>query len=208
MASTAGAGSCCSTAQTGPLRAELAMACRTQANENLCGTAGWPRRGRFELGWEAARTCSTFSRKGRGACTGEPTSGFAILTISLHFAVVADRAGAGAAPRADRCALGNSPPEGEYSGDTRSSRRPGPPANHCTTSRRFGALARPTTFFGIGTGMPGLFTLTEPKVLGGGWWPTVRPPGEDRLRDRAVDALGAVDHLGERRRCLSRRILR
>src|SRR5580704_10660132 len=90
MASTAGAGSRCFTAQTGLLRAEVATAWRTQANENLCGTAGWPRRGRFELGWEGARTCSRFSRKGRGACTGEFTSGFVIPTMSLLYAAVAD----------------------------------------------------------------------------------------------------------------------
>jgi hypothetical protein len=75
-------------------------ACRTQANEKLCDIADSRRRGRFELGWEAARTCSTISRKGRGACTGEPTFGFAVLMILPRDAAVADVVGAGA--REDR----------------------------------------------------------------------------------------------------------
>jgi hypothetical protein len=100
MASTAGAGSRCFTAQAGLLRAEVATACRTQANEKLCDIADSRRRGRFELGWEAARTCSTISRKGRGACTGEPTFGFAVLMILPRDAAVADVVGAGA--REDR----------------------------------------------------------------------------------------------------------
>jgi hypothetical protein len=81
------------------LRAEVATACRTQAKEKLCDIADWPRRGRFELGWEAARTVRRFPQK-LGACTGEPTFGFAILTILPRDAAVADVVGAGA--REDR----------------------------------------------------------------------------------------------------------
>jgi hypothetical protein len=54
--------------------------------------------GRFEHGWEAARTCSMIFRTGRRGCTGEPTPGFAILTIPPHDAAVADVVGAGVAP--------------------------------------------------------------------------------------------------------------
>jgi hypothetical protein len=70
----------CCTLQADPLRAEIATAWRTQANENPYDIVGSRRRGRFELGWEAAQICSTASRKGRRACTSKPTSVFVVCT--------------------------------------------------------------------------------------------------------------------------------
>jgi hypothetical protein len=91
MASTAGAGLRCFTAQAGLLS--------MQANANPCAAAGLERRRKSECNWAEAGTCSMTFRKGRRGCTREPTPGFAILTISLHYAAAADAVGAGVASR-------------------------------------------------------------------------------------------------------------
>src|SRR5580704_8898442 len=87
-------------------RQHAALHCSTQgANYSRAGTAyasqqkflrtwGLERSGRFKHDWEGAQTCPTIFRIGRRAWIGEPTSGLAILTISLLYAAVADGTGA------------------------------------------------------------------------------------------------------------------
>jgi hypothetical protein len=82
--------------------AGIASDWRMQANANPCAVAGLERRRKSECNWAEAGTCSMAFRKSRRECTGEPTNVYAIVTISLHDAAVADGVGAGVAPSEDR----------------------------------------------------------------------------------------------------------
>src|SRR5271169_6121153 len=90
MDDSAGAASRCCTRRVNYSPAGIATDWRMQANANPCAAAGLERRRKSECNWPEVGTCSMTFRKSQRGCTGEPTSGFAILTTSLQYAAVAD----------------------------------------------------------------------------------------------------------------------